>query len=80
VRGMSLTGLRDGIAGGAVVVGNVMVVVIGNVTMTGAGGKDVHWAAGWGKAYIAMLERGQQQYNKPGRERRRRKDGKGDGG
>lgn len=51
---MSLTGLRIGAAGA---VGNVMfvVVVIGNVIMTGAGW-NVHWAADWGKAYIAIWE------------------------
>ena len=57
---MSLTALRDGAAGAAPVVGSVMLVVIGNVTMTGAGW-NVHWAVVvWGKAYIAILER----YNK----------------
>lgn len=73
MRGVSLTGLREGTAGA--VVGNVMFVVIGNVTITGVGW-NVHWAAVWGKAYIAILECG--QYDRAGRgEKELEKEGRG---
>ena len=47
-----------------VVVGKVIAVVIGNVTRTGAGGKDVHWAAAWGNAYSAIWDGRRRCYKK----------------